>query len=215
MEEIFKKCRFNYDKLLNYGFKLKDNKYIYKQKIMDNSFEIILEVTDKIIGKIFDLEYGEEYTSFRIKNQNNEFALKVKNEFNNILKDIKEKCTTEEYFITNQANIVARLITEKYKVKPEFLFKNKDDAIFRASNGKWFAVLLKININKLTNKNYDVEIINLKLDKDKIPIYLKQKGIYKAYHMNKKYWVSIVLDNTLSDTDIMSYVSESYNIVKK
>ena len=215
MEEIFKKCRFNYDKLLNYGFKLKDNKYIYKQKIMDNSFEIILEVTDKIIGKIFDLEYGEEYTSFRIKNQNNEFALKVKNEFNNILKDIKEKCTTEEYFITNQANRVARLITEKYKVKPEFLFKNKDDAIFRASNGKWFAVLLKININKLTNKNYDVEIINLKLDKDKIPIYLKQKGIYKAYHMNKKYWVSIVLDNTLSDTDIMSYVSESYNIVKK
>ena len=215
MEEIFKKCRFNYDKLLNYGFKLKDNKYIYKQKIMDNSFEIILEVTDKIIGKIFDLEYGEEYTSFRIKNQNNEFALKVENEFNNILKDIKEKCTTEEYFITNQANIVARLITEKYKVKPEFLFKNKDDAIFRASNGKWFAVLLKININKLTNKNYDVEIINLKLDKDKIPIYLKQKGIYKAYHMNKKYWVSIVLDNTLSDTDIMSYVSESYNIVKK
>ena len=215
MEEIFKKCRFNYDKLLNYGFKLKDNKYIYKQKIMDNSFEIILEVTDKIIGKIFDLEYGEEYTSFRIKNQNNEFALKVKNEFNNILKDIKEKCTTEEYFLTNQANRVARLITEKYKVKPEFLFKNKDDAIFRASNGKWFAVLLKININKLTNKNYDVEIINLKLDKDKIPIYLKQKGIYKAYHMNKKYWVSIVLDNTLSDTDIMSYVSESYNIVKK
>lgn len=215
MEEIFKKCRFNYDKLLNYGFKLKDNKYIYKQKIMDNSFEIILEVTDKIIGKIFDLEYGEEYTSFRIKNQNNEFALKVKNEFNNILKDIKEKCTTEEYFITNQANRVARLITEKYKVKPEFLFKNKDDAIFRASNGKWFAVLLKININKLTNKNYDVEIINLKLDKDKIPIYLKQKGIYKAYHMNKKYWVSIVLDNTLSDTDIMLYVSESYNIVKK
>ena len=102
MEEIFKKCRFNYDKLLNYGFKLKDNKYIYKQKIMDNSFEIILEVTDKIIGKIFDLEYGEEYTSFRIKNQNNEFALKVENEFNNILKDIKEKCTTEEYFITNK-----------------------------------------------------------------------------------------------------------------
>ena len=182
---------------------------------MDNSFEIILEVTDKIIGKIFDLEYGEEYTSFRIKNQNNEFALKIKNEFNNILKDIKEKCTAEEYFITNQANRVARLITEKYKVKLEFLFKNKDDAIFRASNGKWFAVLLKININKLTNKNYDVEIINLKLDKDKIPIYLKQKGIYKAYHMNKKYWVSIVLDNTLSDTDIMSYVSESYNIVKK
>ena len=38
---------------------------------------------------------------------------------------------------------------------------------------------------------------------------LNQKGIYPAYHMNKKHWISIFLDETFSDGEIMEYIKKS------
>ena len=37
---------------------------------------------------------------------------------------------------------------------------------------------------------------------------------YKAYHMNKKKWISIILDETLSDEDIFKYIDESYQLTQ-
>lgn len=53
----------------------------------------------------------------------------------------------------------------------------------------------------------------MKQDFQKIPDLLKKKGFYPAYHMNKKNWVTIILDDTLSDTEIMQYVKTSYRLI--
>ena len=43
--------------------------------------------------------------------------------------------------------------------------------------------------------------------------YLKQKGIYPSYHMNKNNWVSIILDDTLNDEDIMNLIQISFDVI--
>lgn len=49
-------------KLLKYGFKKKDNKYIYKHKICNNQFEMIVEIKDdSMTSKLIDLASVEEY----------------------------------------------------------------------------------------------------------------------------------------------------------
>ena len=48
----------------------------------------------------------------------------------------------------------------------------------------------------------------LKTD-DQTEKLLNKKGIYTAYHMNKKNWVSIILDDTLKDEEIMKMVELS------
>lgn len=58
-----------------------------------------------------------------------------------------------------------------------------------------------------------VAIINVKLD-DEVEEYLKYEGIYKAYHMNKKKWVSIMLDERVSDDLLLKLVDKSYNLVR-
>lgn len=72
--------------------------------------------------------------------------------------------------------------------------------------------ILKEKIEKGT---YEVEIIDVKLNPKKIQALLPKKGFYEAYHMNKKTWITILLDDTLSDEEIMSYVQESYDLTKK
>lgn len=39
-------------------------------------------------------------------------------------------------------------------------------------------------------------------------------SVIPAYHMNKKHWISIILDGTVSDNDIHTLISESYALTK-
>ncbi len=72
---------------------------------------------------------------------------------------------------------------------------------------------MNLDSSKLSNSSGEVEIINVKLDENKIQKLLKQKGFYKAYHMIKKDWISIILNDTLKDEEILSLLDESYNII--
>ena len=56
--------------------------------------------------------------------------------------------------------------------------------------------------------------INLKLNEDTITNLLNKKGYYKAYHMNKKKWITIILDDTVKDEEIIFYIQESYNLTQ-
>ena len=64
-DEIFKKSEIDYDKLIPYGFKCENGKYVYSKKIMNNTFQVYITVIDKarVDGKIIDLEFGDEYTN--------------------------------------------------------------------------------------------------------------------------------------------------------
>ena len=42
---------------------------------------------------------------------------------------------------------------------------------------------------------------------------LKKEGFYKAYHMNKKSWISIILNDTLNNKEIYELIDESYNLI--
>ena len=59
-----------------------------------------------------------------------------------------------------------------------------------------------------------VNVINVKLPPEIITDLLQKKGYYKAYHMNKKYWLSIVLDKEVELSEIQKLIDISYNLVK-
>lgn len=54
-----------------------------------------------------------------------------------------------------------------------------------------------------------MEVINVKVSGDGIQTLLARDGIYPAFHMNKKCWVSIILDETLTDAEIQRMVRDS------
>lgn len=117
------------------------------------------------------------------------------------------------YFITEQANRITKRIIEKYDNEPEFAWDRFPGyGIFRnSSNGKWYVIILNIDRSKIDKDNSgEIEVINVKLNNEEIPNLLKKEGIYPAYHMNKKNWVTITLDDTLSDEEIMDYVNISH-----
>ena len=62
--------------------------------------------------------------------------------------------------------------------------------------------------------NRKLNIINLKIDEAKRDELYKINGIYPAFHMNHKTWISVVLDDTICDDKIMELIQSSFDLTK-
>ncbi|MFR4844991.1 MAG: MmcQ/YjbR family DNA-binding protein [Streptococcus sp.] len=56
-------------------------------------------------------------------------------------------------------------------------------------------------------------MVNLKVNPTQMDKLLKMDGVFPSYHMSKKTWVSLVLDETLPDQTIFELLSESRSLV--
>ena len=132
-----------------------------------------------------------------------------------LLVDIRDECCENRYFDAPQAQRVCGFMAETYGCAPEFLWPNIPSyaAFRREGDKKWFAVMGKVPLSKLYPASGDpdpVEVINVKVDPGRTAGLLAERGFYPAFHMNKKCWVSIVLDDTLDDARILSMVADSF-----
>ena len=106
-------------------------------------------------------------------------------------------------------------VTANYLADPEYLWKRYPSyAVFRHSKGKkWFAVVMNIPKSKLgIDSNESVDVVNLKCNEELSPfIAYNNKGIFPAYHMNKRMWVSVLLDGSVTDETIEFLLDISFN----
>jgi len=67
----------------------------------------------------------------------------------------------------------------------------------------------------LTDIN-EFSFINLKADpEESLKLQEEYDAITPGYHMNKKYWISVAMDESLEDDFIESLIMDSYELVKK
>ena len=217
-DEILKGKKIDQSKLIDYGFIKKDDGYYISKDIFDGRFKITIEIKKGIVkGEVYDKVSKDVYTNYRLNHLTGLFSRKVRLEFEEFLKDIKDKCVIDDYFAYPQANRLAKLIKNRFGDNPEFIFKGHSDfGVFRNSlNKKWYALIMNIPKNKIACGDEFIDVLNVKLPVLDIPNLLSKKGFYEAYHMNKKNWVSIILDDTLEDEEIMECITKSYSFTEK
>lgn len=211
-----KNRKVNYKELLKYGFKKEDKKYVYKTKIQDNQFEVNVVISDEgNYTKLIDLENEEEFVLVDLETSTGKFVGQLRDDYENTIEDIVEKCTSKEVFKNSQSKEVISYITEKYGDELEFLWEKFDDnAIWRnKQNNKWYGVLLTISERKLgLEADKIIEVLDLRYQKDKIENILDNKKFFPGYHMNKKSWITIKLDETVSTKKIFELIDNSYNL---
>ena len=219
-QKIFRRRRFITKRLEEYGFGNKDACYSLSKEFMDGDFtaEIRAYENGNIVGRVIDNMIGEEYIPLRMPNYAGAFVGSVRTAYEELLLDIADKCCDEVSFVSDQSNRIAALILDKYSVEPDFPWDEggyEQSGVFRhGGNNKWFGLIMNINRRHL-DRNADeetVDVINLKADEKKTVALHKIKGIYPAYHMNHSKWISVTLDDTLDDRDVMDLVDESFRL---
>lgn len=121
-------------------------------------------------------------------------------------------------FKSKQSKQIIKYVKEKYNDELEFLWiKFPKYAIFRhKENKKWYALLVALEENKLgIEGDKIVDIIVLKNKRENIINLIDNEKYFAGYHMNKRNWFTIKLDDSIPIKEIYNFIDESYNISNK
>lgn len=218
--DVFTRKSPKFETLAPFGFEFDGEKYTYGEEIMGGEFraDISIDKSGTVTGKVTDTAADEEYLPLHIEARVGAFVGEVRKAYSKILERICAACFEDSEFSFPQSNRIARFIFEAYDEKPDYPFETlKEAAVFRyPNNRKWYALIMPVKRNSVTKEKSDdeekipvVDVMNVKAGEDLTPEALKTPGIYPAYHMNHKSWVSIILDGTVPDEKIMELINVS------
>ena len=225
--DFFKRSRPDFRRLTSFGFRNNSGTYDYSEVLPDGQFRAEFSVTEsgEIKGRVIDLETGDEYLPLRLENQIGSFSGHVREMYLDFLGKIDRECFVPVHFIFDQSNRIEARIDREFGVRAEFPWdKYPGNGTFKCSeNGKWFAALLTVEFGKLADveaanphdEDETIEAINLKADPDEIPDLIKTPGVCPAYHMNKTHWISVLLDDTLTDDQVFELIRKSYKLASE
>lgn len=217
-EYIFSRKKAIPEKLKLYGFKTEGRRYKYNTDILNGEFTLYVfvdksEIPDTVL---IETESGEEYILYKISDSG-KFVSEIRSAIESVLYDISEKCYEKEIFKTEQALKLIEYIRENYGDELEYLWdKFPDNAVWRRKdNHKWYVVLLTVSRQKLGVKSDEiVEIIDLRSEPEALDSLIDNKFYYPGWHMNKRHWYTIVLDDSVPFDEICRRVDESYLLAK-
>ena len=217
MFEIFKSYQFNKEKAHAYGFVENGEVWTYSCQILQGDFFMTVSITpDNVSFQVFDQETGDLYPQVHMESMRGSFVASIREACLEILYQIRKACFDMQDVICPQTKRIMAQVQKKYGNQLEYLWeKSPDTAVLRhEGNKKWYAVLMRIPWDKLEKGREGlVEAVNLK--HDQVADLLSKKGIYPAFHMNKRYWLSLTLDDTLSDEMVLKLMERSWNLTVK
>lgn len=216
----FQKRKPNVDKLMSFGFETINENYIYTTNIVDNQMRLTVTITkDGVMNtEVIDISTEDEYVLHRIESAAGAFVGRVKAEYDAILTELMENCFDHDVFKTNQAREIITYIQKQYGDELEFLWqKFPDNAVTRRKdNKKWYAAILTVSRKKLgLNSDELIEIIDLRMSPENIEAMVDNIRYFNGYHMNKKHWITICLDGSVSTTEICEMLDKSYILAGK
>ncbi len=220
-QELFAAYRPDKEKLIDYGFDCFNGIYTFTISFHNDEFEARITIDEHgvVSGKVIEKEFGDEYFQLRNDSFHGGFVGEIREEYKEILLKIRDHCFSKQLFVSDQANRLAVLIDERYHEQPDYPFDNekyKPYGVFRYhGNNKWYGLIMHVNkaVFGEENKEEYVDVINVRIDEERRNEILKEKAIYPSYHMNKQKWVSILLDESLKDEEVMEYIDWSRNFM--
>ena len=124
-----------------------------------------------------------------------------------------------EVYREEQTRRVLRYVAEEYGVEPEFMWPERYPtyAVLRnGRNGKWFGLVTTVSGKSLGMETGEVvEAVVLRFDAGQaLEFAAETEGVWPGYHMNKKNWISVVLDESMADEKVFGLVDRSWRLVE-
>ena len=163
---------------------------------------------------VFDVDTDEEYLPFNVLDNITGFVTGIREQVEDLVQEIKEKCLLN-------SNMKLRLMEyceRKFGTEPEAPWEDSPDAYtFKtAKRNKWYALFMTIPYKSLgLVAKGALDVVNIKLPPEKVLDLIDRVHFYPAYHMNKKHWITIVLDKEVDEPLVQQLLEESYGLVEK
>lgn len=220
IKNIFQRKALVPEKLLSFGFTQDANTYSYSTVLPDSGFEIRVQVTEQgeVSAIVMDPVSNEPYTLHLVEGAAGSFVGAVRSEYEQVLCEIAEACFTPDVFKRVQTKELIAYVRGKYEDEPEYLWaKSPDSAIWRRKDtGKWYGLLMTISTSKLGVVPGEMaEILDLRMEPEKLSKLIDGKVYFPGWHMNKKSWYTMILDGSVPLEELCARIDESYMLAVK
>ena len=103
---------------------------------------------------------------------------------------------------------IFQYVKEQYGTEPEYLWKkDPDSAVLRHKNGKWYAIIMAVEKKTLgLEEGGKINILDVKCDPDLVGMLIQTYGFLQGYHMNKRHWITILLDDSVSEAKTLDFL---------
>lgn len=212
--EIFDKNIFNSKLAIAYGFSKIGDYYILQSDIDVENFNVIVKIgKDSFEANVIELPFNEEYILFNVLDSNGKFVSKIRKKVNELIEDIVKNC----FKSLDYRKILLDYVKEKYGTIPEEPWEDNNHATIKTTNSKkWYGIFMYLPYKTLgLDKSGKIDVLNVKLNPELIESLIDKKHFFPAYHMNKKYWITILLDSDMDLDLIKNLIDESFKLVEK
>ncbi|HUM83801.1 MAG TPA: MmcQ/YjbR family DNA-binding protein [Lachnospiraceae bacterium] len=107
---------------------------------------------------------------------------------------------------------------KKYGTSPEYPWRQWPEyAVLRhADNRKWYAILMNVTKSQLglTGGEERMDIMDVKCNPDDGAFLRQQPGFLPGYHMNHQSWLTILLDGTVPESQVLDLLDASFRMTE-
>lgn len=208
---LLKKRKWQPDLLLHTGFSRVGDMYTLRTELADTGLDIVLTIRETAFTvQVLDPDLEEPYVPFETPSYDGPFVSTVRERAFAFVEDIIDSCSES----TDLRSRLLAYVKETYGTEPEQQWKKYPKFLtLRNPSGKWYGLIMTIPWASLgLTRKGEIVVINLKLPPEEIEALTDHERYFPAYHMNKKYWLTVLLEGGAPWEDIRRLVDESYGL---
>lgn len=219
-EKFFARRKMNPTKLLAYGFTEESDGYRYTIALMDGQLQLFVSIAydGAVSTRIVDPSTNDEYLLYRVASSVGAYVGEVRTACERVLTDISQTCYEPDVFRHAQTHAIIQYVRETFGDELEFLWeKFSENAIWRRKdNQKWYGLILTLPKRKLGLDSDEIaEVIDLRLHPEQMAETVDHVRYFPGWHMNKKSWYTMILDDSVPTEEICRRIDESYRLAVK
>lgn len=210
---ILRSSIYSEENLQNFGFKKEEDSYVIKKNLEDSGFYTVIKInSSSITAAAFDSETDERYVLLDMASANGSFTGNLRMQITHYMQKIQQEC----FLVTDLYSKYIAYLQETYNCSQDFPWDGDDASVFRCKNNKWFALVMNVSFKSLGFTSEEkVWVVNLKHDAENIPKIIDKKSVFPAYHMVKKYWITVLLTSVTDFEQLCELTARSFELVNK
>lgn len=205
--------------MIAFGFEETAQGYAYAAPILNGQFVLNMFVRDGVLTtSLIEKAFGDEYVLHLVPETQGEFVGKIKAEYRAVLQQFAEACCETDVFQSEQAHAVIEYVRQTYGDALQYLWeKFPENAVFRRQDTQtWYAALLVVSRKRLGFDSDELtEIIDFRMRPELAVETVDGEKYFPGYHMNKKTWVTVVLDGSVATEELCRRIDDSYILAGK
>lgn len=201
------------ESLTAYGFQKQSLGYSCQYSLHQGEYLCEIQVVnDELSVFVYETAEHEEFLPFYIKQNQGAFVSEIRAEVDELIARLLKQCFTE-------SEVKQELLSyakEYFQTMPEYPWEGISHCVLKSAvKKKWYAIFMRTPYQTLgIERKGSIDIVNVKANPSLITQLIDKQRYFPAYHMNKKYWVTILLDRNTDIEKAKELLRGSYSLVE-